>query len=76
MPRTTFAAVLPLLAVLALALPGKAVAGPPEGVSGKMVLDEVADGWGSTGRRRTRGGVPVAERLAPTRDPGLRWPCR
>ena len=43
MPRTTLGAVLPLL-VLALALPGKAVAGPPEGVSGKMVLvcDEVA----------------------------------
>ena len=43
MSRTTFAAVLPLLAVLALTLPGKAVAGPPEGVSGKMVFDEVAN---------------------------------
>ena len=44
MPRKTFAAVLPFLAVLALALPGKAVAGPPEGVSGKMVfVDEVED---------------------------------
>jgi hypothetical protein len=44
MPRKTFAAVPLFLAVLALTLPGKAVAGPPEGVSGKMVLDEVADG--------------------------------
>ena len=50
MPRKTSASVLPLLAVLALALPGKAVAGPPEGVSGKMVLDEAADGL-----RRYRG---------------------
>ena len=30
MPRKTFAAVLPFLAVLALLSPGKAVAGPPE----------------------------------------------
>ena len=47
MPRTNFAAgMLPLFAVLAVALslPGKAVAGPPEGVSGKMVFDEVAEG--------------------------------
>ena len=43
MPRKTFAALLLVLAVLPLLLPGKAVAGPPEGVSGKMVLDEVAD---------------------------------
>jgi hypothetical protein len=38
-----FAAVLPLFAVLAL-VPARAVAGPPEGVSGRMVLDQVADG--------------------------------
>jgi hypothetical protein len=40
-----FAPVLPLLAVLTLVLPGKTVAGPPEGVSGKMVLqrDGVAE---------------------------------
>jgi hypothetical protein len=44
MPRKTFAAVLVIFAVLALLSPGKAVAGPPEGVSGKMVFDEVADG--------------------------------
>lgn len=41
MPRTTFAVSLSLLALLA---PGQGVAGPPEGVSGAMVLDEVADG--------------------------------
>ena len=63
MPRATFAAAFPLLAVLAvvLALPGKAVAGPPEGVSGKMVLtpDEVADGL-----RRYRHALDPATRLA------------
>jgi hypothetical protein len=38
--RRTFAAfVPPLLAALALLSPEKAVAGPPEGASGKMVLD-------------------------------------
>jgi hypothetical protein len=41
MPRT-FTAVL-LLAALALPPGAKAVAGPPEKVSGKMVLDEVAE---------------------------------
>jgi hypothetical protein len=36
---------LPLLVVALLALlPGRAVATPPEGLSGAMVLDEVADG--------------------------------
>ena len=39
MPRTFAGFVLLLLAVLALLSPGKAVAGPPVGVSGKMVLD-------------------------------------
>jgi hypothetical protein len=40
MPKT----LLVLLAVLALLSPSKAVAGPPEGVSGKMELDKVEDG--------------------------------
>jgi hypothetical protein len=44
MPRKTFAVVLLVLAVLALLSPGKAVAGLPEGASGKLVFDEVADG--------------------------------
>jgi hypothetical protein len=39
------ALLLSLLALaLRLALPGPAPAGPPEGASGRMVLDEVADG--------------------------------
>ena len=43
--RRTFAGfVPPLLAALALLSPGRAVAGPPERVSGKMVLDKVEDG--------------------------------
>jgi hypothetical protein len=41
MPRTFAAG---SLIVLALILLGKALAGPPDGVAGKMVLDEVADG--------------------------------
>ena len=40
--RRTFAAAV-LLAALVLSLPGKAVAGPPEGVSGKMTFDTVAN---------------------------------
>jgi hypothetical protein len=33
-----------VLSLLTLLAPGKARAGPPEGVSGRMVLDEVAEG--------------------------------
>jgi hypothetical protein len=45
MPGKTFAIIaLLVFVVLALVLPGQAVAGPPEGMSGKMVFDEVADG--------------------------------
>ena len=70
MTRTTFAAVLPLLAVLALVLPGKAVASPPGGVSGRMVLDEVADGLRKYREERDEGKrVKWLRRLAPTRDP-------
>jgi hypothetical protein len=43
--RRTFAGLAPLLvAVLALMLPGKLVAGPPDDVSGATVFDEVVDG--------------------------------
>ena len=45
MPRKLADFPLPLaVMLLALLLPGNAVAGPPQGLSGKMVLDEVADG--------------------------------
>jgi hypothetical protein len=59
-----------LLATLALLPPGKTLAGPPEGASGKMVLDEVADGL----RKYRRALTPTAKvmwlkRLAPSRDP-------
>jgi hypothetical protein len=33
-----------LLASLLLLLPGQALAGPPERVSGRMVVDEVSEG--------------------------------
>ena len=58
-----------LLLVLTLALPGATLAGPPEGVSGKMVLDEVADGvrkYRKETDARRRG--ELLRRLAPTRD--------
>jgi hypothetical protein len=45
MQRTLFAtASVPLFAALALLSPGKAAAGPSEGVSAKMVFDEVGVG--------------------------------
>jgi hypothetical protein len=68
MPRTLL---LLLFAVLALLLQGRAVfAGPPEGVSGAMTLDEVAEGL----RRYRKETDPEKrirwlEKLAPTRDP-------
>jgi hypothetical protein len=68
MSRTALAA-LPLLAALALP-PGEALAGPPEGASGKMAFDRVADGL-----RKYRKAADVdrrigwLDRLAPTGDP-------
>jgi hypothetical protein len=59
-----------LLAVLALLSLGKVVAGPPEGASGKMKFDEVADGL-----RKYRNEIDPVKRiewlkkLAPTHDP-------
>lgn len=72
MPRTTSAAVLPLLAVpmMLLALPGNAVAGPPEGVSGRMVFDEVADGLRKYRKEKDpEKRIGWLEKLAPTKDP-------
>src|SRR5438309_980167 len=69
MPRRLFTR--PLLALLAVLSPGPvALAGPPEAVSGRMVLDEVADGLrryrneGDVGKR-----MEILWRLAPTGDP-------
>ena len=47
-----------MLATVAVLTTGKATAGPPEGASGKMVLDEVADGL-----RRYRKETDVSKRL-------------
>ena len=67
MPRTF--AVLLMLAVT-LTLPGTALAGPPEGVSGKMVLDKVGDGLRRY-RMATNRVVRIRwlKNLAPTHDP-------
>jgi hypothetical protein len=65
MPRT-FAWLL----LLALVSPGRAFAGPPEGPSGRMVLDEVADGLRKYQKEtdpETR--VKWLAKLAPTQDP-------
>ena len=68
MPRTTFAALLPLLAVPMMMAPlGRAVAGPPEGLSGAMELDKVADGL----RQYQR-----AHRTSPSSSVGVAWPHR
>jgi hypothetical protein len=57
-----------LLGVLAPGHP--AHAGPPEGVSGAMVLDEVADGLRRYRMARTpQASMTLLRRLAPTRDP-------
>ena len=74
MPRTTFAALFLLFIGFALAMPGKAVAGPPEGASGKMGLlrDEVADGLRKY--RRTKNDEKCFEwllQVGPTRDPRI-----
>jgi hypothetical protein len=68
MTRTTYA-LLPLLAVLALP-PSPAAAGPPDGPSGKLMYDQVADGLRKY--REEKDEAKRAEwlrRLAPTRDP-------
>jgi hypothetical protein len=58
------AAVLLLLCTM-----GQAVAGPPEKASGKMVLDEVADGLRRYQQEKDGGRrLTWLKRLAPTRD--------
>jgi hypothetical protein len=70
MPKRLAGLVLTLLTLLALLTPGQAVAGPPDGATGKMVLDEVADGLrkyrqATTADRRSDWLV----KLVATRDP-------
>jgi hypothetical protein len=61
---------LPLLALLAPVPP--AAAGLPEWPSGRMVLDEVADGLRRYRAARTpEAKVAWLRKLAPTRDPGV-----
>jgi hypothetical protein len=62
---------LPLLAVLLVPATGRPVrAGPPEGVSGAMALDEVADGLRKYRREKDRARrAALLTRLAATRDP-------
>ena len=60
----------PALAALALLMPPPAVGRPPEGVSGRMVFDQVADALRRY-QRETDDDKRIAwlERLAPARDP-------
>jgi hypothetical protein len=71
MPRTLF--VLPLavaVSLLALLMPGKAIARPPEGVSGKMVFDEFADRLRKFRKEKEpERRIRWLEKLAVTRDP-------
>jgi hypothetical protein len=68
MSRTFAAAVL--LATLAMLLPGKAPAGPPEGASGKMAFDRVGAGLDRYRRERDLSKqLRWLERLAPSGDP-------
>ena len=72
MPQKLADFTLPLAVILlAPSLPVKSVARPPEGVSGKIVLDEVADGLRRYQAEKDEGKVclDILKRLAPTRDP-------
>jgi hypothetical protein len=73
--RGTFAAGFVLLLAVALTMlallpPGKAVTGPPEGVSGKMAFDRVPDGLRMYRKEKDEGKRAMwLIRLAPTSDP-------
>jgi hypothetical protein len=57
------------LMLLSLALPSRTVAGPPEGVSGKMTFDNVADGLRKYHKEKDDGKrLAWLRRLGPTRD--------
>jgi hypothetical protein len=60
---------LAALALLALLAPWPAVAGPPEGVSGRMAFDEVAEGLRKYGKETDREKrIRWLRKLAPTGD--------
>ena len=64
---------LPRLALLALVVPCKGLAGPPPLPAGKMVLDEVADGLRKYRLQRSEDGrIACLKRLAPTGDPRVK----
>ena len=71
MPRTLFMLrSVFAVSMLALTLPGEAVAGPPEGVSGKMVFDEVEDGLRKYRKEKDPDQrIERLRRLSRTRDP-------
>jgi hypothetical protein len=59
-----------LLTLAPLLVPGQTVAGPPEGVSGRMVFDEVGVGLDRYGREKDPAKrLAWLKRLAPTKDP-------
>ena len=67
------AALLPLLVALTLSLPAKSVARPPEEVSGKLVLDEVADGLMRYRLQKCDDKrIAWLKRLAPSCDPRVK----
>jgi hypothetical protein len=69
MPRTFCGFVPLLLAAVALLTPGKAVAAPPEGASGKMVLDDVSEELRKYRKEKDPARrAALLKRLAPKRD--------
>jgi hypothetical protein len=69
MPRTLIAVPL-MLALLAGLAPGNALAGPPDGVSGKMEFDRVAEGLRKYRKEKdTADRLLLLMRLAKTEDP-------
>jgi hypothetical protein len=68
MQRTLFA--VPLTLALLPGLAPRIVAGPPDGASGNMVLDEVADGLRKYRKEKDpEKRAAWLERLAPSKDP-------
>jgi hypothetical protein len=71
MPRTRFVLLL-VFAVSLFLMPAKAVAGPPDGESGEMVVDEVWEGLRQYRKEKDEGKrIELLKKLAPTRDPRM-----